>query len=558
MAGVTAVGHVGLQQLEDHALRMPGALAVRAHLHTRGREAAAGRCQYALTIDFDHTGTAVAVRAQIVRIAQMRYLHGMSPCRLQDSFTGLCLDIHAIQVEADASRLCVSCVVHVSLPRKVLQGAQQRIGCGLAESADGGVHHGPGKLFQQRLVPVRLLHQLQRLDGTGSARRALATGLVGKEPHGVARGTLHIVVLRQDDDSGGTDKTAVVVEGVKVQRNVVQRGRQDAARGTTGKIGLQFMAGKHPATVFIDQLAQRDARGCQLNARFVDAPADREAAQPLAAVTAVRGEPLGSLLENPAHPVEGFHVVFQRWPSEQADLGHEGRAQARHAALAFDGLDHGRFFPADIGPGAAAQVDGRVRQARVAVKGGQFPLQQLAAARIFIAQIDVDFTDVDHVGGDQDTFEEPVRVAFQVVAVLECAGFALVDIDRHQPRAVHATNDVPFATGREPGPAQSAQTRVFQGCDDIFRQGCDDIRRIPLSGQQGPIDRVTASAAVVFQLNAFRYGRLGVAVLHQCGYRVRLSLVHRVGADHRHRGSIAAAHTGDPLHAYPGPQVLFK
>jgi hypothetical protein len=68
-------------------------------------------------------------------------------------------------------------------------------------------------------------------------------------------------------------------------------------------------------------------------------------------------------------------------------------------------------------------------------------------------------------GGDQHAFEEAVRVAFEVDAVLEGAGFAFVDVDRHQARAGLGAHDAPLAPGREAGAAQAAQAGRFHRGD---------------------------------------------------------------------------------------------
>ena len=97
--------------------------------------------------------------------------------------------------------------------------------------------------------------------------------------------------------------------------------------------------------------------GASLTPGSLDAARHRERAQALAAVPAVRGEPVAALLEDLAHPVQRLEVVLQRRPAEQADLRDVRRAQPRHAALAFDRFDHRRLFAADVGAGAAPQDD---------------------------------------------------------------------------------------------------------------------------------------------------------------------------------------------------------
>src|SRR6185437_14253901 len=83
----------------------------------------------------------------------------------------------------------------------------------------------------------------------------------------------------------------------------------------------------------------------------------REAAQTLAPTAALAREPLRPLLDDVAHPIERLDIVDQRRPAEEPDLRGERRLVARQAALAFDALQHRRFLTADIGAGAAPQMD---------------------------------------------------------------------------------------------------------------------------------------------------------------------------------------------------------
>src|SRR5262245_22575664 len=69
------------------------------------------------------------------------------------------------------------------LVRKVLHHAEQRVRRRLAEAADRGIRHRLGELVEQRLVPLALRHQRERLGGPDPARRALPTGFVPEKPH---------------------------------------------------------------------------------------------------------------------------------------------------------------------------------------------------------------------------------------------------------------------------------------------------------------------------------------------------------------------------------------
>src|SRR6185295_17916270 len=90
------------------------------------------------------------------------------------------------------------------------------------------------------------------------------------------------------------------------------------------------------------------------------------------------------------------------------------------------------------------------------------------AAGVFVAQVDIDLAHARAPGGDQHAFEEAMRVALEVPAVLEGARLALVDVHRHQARLGLGGDDLPLAAGRKAGAAQAAQTRVLHDLGDLF------------------------------------------------------------------------------------------
>ena len=225
------------------------------------------------------------------------------------------------------------------------------------------------------------------------------------------------------------------LERAEIERQVGQARRQDAARGAAREIALERMALRHAAAIFVDQLAHGDAGRRELDARLLDAARDREAARPLAAAAALAREPVRALLDDVAHPVERLDVVDEGRPAEEPDLRRD------RAACGAAGRACPRCFRASPIPRR------RYRRRRRAADGscvlareprrferGDLPLEQHAALRVFVAQIDIDVARLDRPGADQHAFEEAVRIGLEEIAVLEGAGLALVGIDRHQPR----------------------------------------------------------------------------------------------------------------------------
>ena len=260
------------------------------------------------------------------------------------------------------------------------------------------------------------------------------------------------------------------------------------------------MAIDHAAAEFIDQLLDRDARRGEVHARFLHPARDRERPEPLAAIAAVAREPSGALFQDVAHPVECFHVVFQRRPAEQSDLRDIRRAQPRHAAFTLDRFDHRRFLAADIGTRAAPQFDRRQHvfatkaAGRIDVQRQQFGFENFAALVIFIAQVNIAGVDAGHLRRDQHAFDETMRIALEVITVFEGARFALVDIHRHQSRCHFAPHDAPFAPGRKARAAETTQAGIFhfreRGFDVAFAVEEIEIGVIAAGGLVGDISHL--------------------------------------------------------------------
>src|SRR5258706_12396203 len=90
-------------------------------------------------------------------------------------------------------------LVSFDLVREMFDHTAHGVGRRLAEPAYGCVSHRAGKFLEQRLIPPRRLHQVQRLGGADAARRALAARFFGEEFHQVARRPARLVAGRQDD-----------------------------------------------------------------------------------------------------------------------------------------------------------------------------------------------------------------------------------------------------------------------------------------------------------------------------------------------------------------------
>src|SRR5262249_3961974 len=215
-----------------------------------------------------------------------------------------------------------------------------------------------------------------------------------------------------------------------------------------------------PASVWVTNSPQSPARRRQLDAGILDPPRNRKAAQALAVAPTKRREPAGPLLHDVADPEQRFDVLLQCRPAEQADLGNVRRAMARQAAFAFDRFDHGGLFTADIGAGAAAKLKPCVFRQPRPLDLGKLVGEHEANFRIFVAQVDVSLGGLDHPGSNQHALDETVRIALQIVAILEGAGLTLVGIDGHQPRRRLGPHQGPLAAGRNAGTAEPTQAGI--------------------------------------------------------------------------------------------------
>src|SRR5690625_1538134 len=239
---------------------------------------------------------------------------------------------------------------------EVLHGQQDRVRRRLAKTTDGGIHHRAGKLAKERVIPAILADQLYRLLAADPAGRALAAALILEEAQHVERRRLDRVLVRQDHDCVAADEASMRLQRVEIERHIIQRGRQDARGWAARLVGLEFVPIQHAARS-LDDVENGRARRQHLDARLLHPARDRIGAHSLAAILLDRGQDLRPFMRDASDPPEGLDVVDEGRPIKNADLSDIGRAVARIAALALDRFYHRGFFAANIGAGAAAEID---------------------------------------------------------------------------------------------------------------------------------------------------------------------------------------------------------
>src|SRR5215472_117161 len=118
-------------------------------------------------------------------------------------------------------------------------------------------------------------------------------------------------------------------------------------------------------------------------------------------------------------------------------------------------------------------------------------LQPLGRTKVLAANVQVSFMTADSIRGDDESFQQSVRVALQNISVLESAGLALVCVHHQIPRLGGLLrNEGPLLPGRKPRPAQPAKPRLRYFLDYLSRRH----RAERLAGRE-----VSAVMLVVFE-----------------------------------------------------------
>ena len=221
----------------------------------------------------------------------------------------------------------------------------------------------------------------------------------------------------------------------------------------------------------------------------------------------------------------------------------------RQAALALEAFEHRRFLAADIGAGAAAQLDRTRRRQPRPLERRDLGQEDLAAGRILIAQIDVARFGLDGPLTDQQAFEEPMRIGLQEMAVLESAGLALIGVDREIPGTRFGADEAPFAPGRKPGAAETTQPGGLQRLDHgVDRKSTAAARFEPLVS---PFSDIGLEPDIARDFGAER------AAVDRGSHPARIGRGDRVVPDRDCGRTVAGAHAGcaQDAHIGAGPRL---
>ncbi len=112
---------------------------------------------------------------------------------------------------------------------------------------------------------------------------------------------------------------------------------------------------------------------------------------------------------------------------------------------------------------------------------------------IFVTNIDVGVRRFDHPSCDQHAIDETVRIALEIVAVLERAGLPFVAIHGEQARRGLGAHQRPFAASRKAGTTETAQAGVADDPDEVVAR--------PLAGDAVLQQRIAAGALVGVEID---------------------------------------------------------
>src|SRR5690606_13156609 len=196
-------------------------------------------------------------------------------------------------------------------------------------------------------------------------------------------------------------------------------GQQETGTGAAVLPALEAVAILHATGVVLEKFARGDAEG-QLPDTGVLHLAGKT--HQLAAVVFTAGARQGfvpghAVADDCRHIAQGFDVVDAGRLAPYADGGRERRRCARLGTAAFQRVDQGGFFPADIAAGAGvyAQLDIEVAAADVLAQeagGLGFIDGAVEADRridIFAAQEDIAAVGLERAGTDDHAFDQQVR-----------------------------------------------------------------------------------------------------------------------------------------------------
>ena len=398
-----------------------------------------------------------------------------------DALLGVDDVLHEFLADAGAA-LLVDDVLDVFVP-EVVEGAEDGVGRGLAEAAEGAVFDDGGEVAEGVEVVHGagavgdFLEEFAEAFVTDAAGAALTAAFfageleieLGDGRH--ARGFVH------DDHTAGAHHGACSDEAVVVDLGVEVLGSEAAAGGTAGLHGFELAAVLDAAADLVDDLTQGDAHGDLDQTHVVDLAGQSEHLGSGRLLGTDGAEPVGAFGDDDGDVGEGLDVVDVGGLVHIAAHSGERGLQGGLAALAFHRVDKGGLFAADESTGTVAELDIEVEAAaedvlaEEAVFAGLLDgdLEAVDGEGIFGTDVDETLGGADGVAADGHSFDDAVGVTLEDGAVHEGAGVTLVGVadDVFLVGLVFGA-EAPFDAGGEACAATAAEAGLGDLVDNLL------------------------------------------------------------------------------------------
>ena len=262
--------------------------------------------------------------------------------------------------------------------------------------------------------------------------------------------------------------------GFVVQRGVPLRGGHIGAQRAAHLHRLDGAARARAAAKVMQQSAQTQAKGFfhQTGAQHIARQLKGQGAGGAAhAVVFVKGR---TTRQDQWHGRQGQHVVDHGGLAKQALQRGQWRLGAHHAAFAFDGFEHGRFFAAHIRAGrfahfqlkTAATADHVFAQKTRLTRQHNGLAHHVHRVRVFRADVHIALCRTRGQARNGHALDQHEGVTLHHHAVGEGAGVALVGVADHvflRGRGRGPGHRAPFDAGRKGRSAPTPQARVEHG-----------------------------------------------------------------------------------------------
>ena len=314
----------------------------------------------------------------------------------------------------------------------------------LPETADRCVAHhltdlaDQGELVGERSVRATRDHARERLllpDGPDPAGHALPTGLVPEEGGDPEHDVGQVDVLVEHHHDAGAQRDARRLRVLEREPQVQVVRCDERACRTTQEDRLQRLAAPNP-TGYLQQLAQGDAVLHLVRPRPFDAAGEAEQPWPGRIRRADPRVRLAAEREHLEHVHEGLDVVDPGGLAEYPTFDRERRLVPGLPALSLDRIEQRGLLTADVGAGAAAELDvereplphhvGPEEPVRVGLLDRAF--EHRGRVRVLAPDVDEPLLGTRGVPGDRQGFEHGERVVLHQHPVLERTGLGLVGV----------------------------------------------------------------------------------------------------------------------------------